>query len=100
MMLFNHHNTTGRASVRLNIPRPGPRHEVARPTMKKGARAEREPPCPFRNSSERYGSAKTTTELWPRTAGAMDFLVTESGPAVTDWPSPVRIATYCLPSTA
>ena len=35
-----------------------------------------------------------------RTAGAMDFLVRLSGPAETDWPSPVRIATYCLPSTA
>src|SRR2546428_7428195 len=47
-----------------------------------------------------YGRAKTKIELCPRTALGMDFCVSPSGPAVTDWPSPVNTITYSLPFTA
>ena len=47
-----------------------------------------------------YGKAKTKMELCPRTALGMDFCVRPSGPAVTDWPSPVNTITYCFPFTA
>jgi len=49
---------------------------------------------------EVHGSAKTKIELCPRTAFGMLFWVRLSGPAETDWPSPVNTMTYCLPFTA
>src|SRR5262249_62285234 len=49
---------------------------------------------------DRHGRAKTKIELWPRTALAMLLCVRLSGPADTDWPSPVKIITYCFPFTA
>jgi len=49
---------------------------------------------------EAHGSAKTKIELCPRTAFGMLFWVILSGPADTDWPSPVNTMTYCLPFTA
>src|SRR5690242_17564933 len=50
--------------------------------------------------AQNHGSANTKIELCPRTALAMLVCVRLSGPDDTDWPSPVKIITYCLPFTA